>query len=742
MKRDGDHPLHLSNTGSFGAAALGDDAPPPRSRSRRLARLARLWPLMAVALIGLGPIAAWGAYLSARDVHEQRVQLLFDEALAERGQHIEAQILSYGEVLHSLHGLYDSSREVEPGEFGIFTRQARGRHPCIDAVAWAAFDDRDDRDGHRLTYVEPKQRYAHLLRMDLKQGHLVRPALERSLRELEPVLTAPLVGDVAGPTTSSYGLLVLGVHDLLPDGSRGEALGAVLLAFRFNDLIGPPEGADGPPRMRLAVFDVTPGESAELAGIDGGPTEVVSSISSQRELELAGRRWRLSALPTRHFLASHESHQPLVIGGIVLLVWELLAGLLLALSHASRSNAVRRQGRNVARIMQSLGEGVIVAGGDGRVRLTNTAARLLIGSVLDDADAQVFERSVRFVHADSRAPYRPEASPLQRAMRGEVFDQQACFVYTPARPEGTYVSVSGSPLRDEWGKLLGGVLAIRDDTERRRAERELRAKDARLRERAVEMQLAAEVQKRLYPSKAPEMAGLDIVGAVRPADETCGDYYDFLELPDGSLLLAIGDVSGHGLGPALVMAETRAYVRSLARAGHSPHEILDGCNAQLATDLADDLFVTMLLMRVSADGRTLAFASAGHTPALLFSRDGALKREMIRSGPPLGILEDHRYRMEQGIPFEDDDVLVLMTDGVTEASAEDDRTFEEQGVADVVASARGMDAAGILGSIEDALVGFAGERMRRDDVTLVVCKRTGAPRPRRRERRLSTTWSD
>ncbi|MDF1702381.1 MAG: SpoIIE family protein phosphatase [Planctomycetota bacterium] len=690
----------------------------------------------------MGPLGAWFAYSTAERTHHQRVQIRFEEAAQLRAQRIREQISSYAEVLHACHGLYDASEEVTRVEFATFTRQARGRHPCINAIAWAPLSEWAGQPEARLRFIEPLARHRRLLHTDLRESDQVRPALERALGERHPMLAAPLMGDLAGNSTSAHGLYILGVHAAADDGGQAAPLGAVLLTFRFVDLIasGRPKGQ--PHLMRVALFDVTPGDAAELAGIDGAPTDIAAGISAQLEFEIAGRRWRLSALPTRHFLSRHETREPMVIATIVFVVWELLAGLLLALSHASRSNAVRRQGRNVARIMQSLGEGVLVAGADGRVRITNAAARRLFGGVLDGADASIFERSVHFMHAEDGTAYSPDDAPLRRAMRGEVFDQVACLVHTPACPEGVYVSVSGSPLRDEWGHLLGGVLALRDDTERRRSDEALRDRDAKLRQRQVEMDLAAEVQKRFYPSSPPRVQGLDIAGAVRPADETCGDYYDFLELPDGSLLLAVGDVSGHGLGPAIVMAETRAYVRSLARAGHAPREVLERCNAQLCHDLADDLFVTMLLVRVSADGRMLSYASAGHTPALLISTDGELKREFVRGGPPLGIVEDYRYRAQDGIAFAQDEILVLMTDGVTEANSRDgEEHFEEEGVLQVVAKHRHRQAGQILREVGQALDRFAGEQSRRDEVTLMVCQRAEA-RPARRKRSLSTTWSD
>ena len=115
----------------------------------------------------------------------------------------------------------------------------------------------------------------------------------------------------------------------------------------------------------------------------------------------------------------------------------------------------------------------------------------------------------------------------------------------------------------------------------------------------------------------------------------------------------------------------------------------------------------------------------------------------MRGGPPLGIVEDREYPMEEGISFRADDVLVLMTDGVTEATSADEQQFEEEGVLEVVAKHRHRKAGTILAEIGGALERFAGEELRRDDVTLVVCKRTGSSRSEpRAHRSLSATWTD
>ena len=114
-------------------------------------------------------------------------------------------------------------------------------------------------------------------------------------------------------------------------------------------------------------------------------------------------------------------------------------------------------------------------------------------------------------------------------------------------------------------------------------------------EREVEMRLARVVQQKLYPVRAPEIEGFDLAGAAFPADHTCGDYYDFVPFPDGRVGIAVGDVSGHGFGPALLMAETRAYLRSLSRTSSDLGQILRRLNRFLCQDTEDERFVTLMV---------------------------------------------------------------------------------------------------------------------------------------------------
>src|SRR5678815_321118 len=151
---------------------------------------------------------------------------------------------------------------------------------------------------------------------------------------------------------------------------------------------------------------------------------------------------------------------------------------------------------------------------------------------------------------------------------------------------------------------------VRDITERKRAERELR-------ENQEQFRVAREIQQRLFPKTAPTLAGFDIAGATYPAEATGGDYFDYLPMLNDCTGIVIGDVTGHGVGPALLMAETRAYLRILARNRENPAEILYRTNLVLAEDVGSERYVTLTLLQLDARAKTVSYANAGHIPGYI-----------------------------------------------------------------------------------------------------------------------------
>lgn len=733
---------------------------------RRQAFAARLTRPVVLALVLLGPLLAVATWFGADAYDHRNAREEFDDALVEREQALQQQLLSFVEGLYYCRGLFDASEKVTGSEFGLFTGPARARHPAMLAIEWSprartrSVPTGDTPEGdppeeparvpglrpgdrYPLRFSEPTEPRGGLVAYDQAAHPDRREAMEKAALTGGAVLSAP------HPLVEAEGFplgawLALAVYDTEgEDGVGTEPRGFVSVAFRmdaFLEAVCERCGEAVLPTMSLRLTDGPTGRSLGASPPDalaagaappaaappGVPAVPVPpdpaearGIVAEREMEAAGRTWLLRATPTAAFFGGRHALSPWVPAWIVFLVWEAFAGCLLVLAREWRQHALRRQGEFVRHVLRSLGEGVVVSDRHGKVRLTNRAARELAGLNPSIADSGYWPSGLALIHPDGRTPYRQEQLPLTRALRGEAVDEEALLV----RGHGEtprWVTVSARPLSGEDDELLGGVVVLRDDTARKRSEEDQR----RLQARDVEMRLASEVQQRLYPPHPPAIPGMDVAGTVIPAEETCGDYFDFVTRPDGRIGLVIGDVSGHGLGPALVMAEVRAYLRSLAHEGIEPGHLLKELNGHLVADLGGDLFVSLLLVDLDPATGTLAYASAGQTPGLVVDGgSGDLKGALTVTGPPLGLFANREFRTRNGTVLDVGDVLVLATDGATECPAPDGSMFEETGILEVVRRHRSGSAAEILTAIRDALAAFSEIDRRRDDVTLVVVKR-------------------
>jgi PAS domain S-box-containing protein len=193
------------------------------------------------------------------------------------------------------------------------------------------------------------------------------------------------------------------------------------------------------------------------------------------------------------------------------------------------------------------------------------------------------------------------------------------------------------------------------------------AQQAELARNREQFAVAREIQQRLFPQRSPSIAGMEIAGASQPAESAGGDYFDYLALPGGAIGLVVADVSGHGVGSALLMAEARAYLRLLSKDVGDPGLLLTAANRALADDLGGDRFITMVLVRIDPVSLRLSYASAGHPEGLVFGGEGGVKASLRRTGPPLGRRAEVLYLNGPDLTLEAGDTLLLVTDGIDEA---------------------------------------------------------------------------
>ena len=241
-----------------------------------------------------------------------------------------------------------------------------------------------------------------------------------------------------------------------------------------------------------------------------------------------------------------------------------------------------------------------------------------------------------------------------------------------------------------------------------------------------ELQIARRIQRSLLPSAVPQVPGLCIADLCEPAMEVGGDYYDFFPLGPRQLGVLVADVSGKGTSAALYMAELKGLMLALSRRHRSPRALLVELNDLLADHLDNRSFITMTYAVIDLDAGTLTCARAGHTP-LLVCREGA-SRVVVPDGMVLGlrlpgaaerfgeILKEHTQPIQPG------DVIVLYTDGITEAMNMEGDLFGDTALSRVVSAHCDLDAAGVRERVLRDVRAFVGEAEPHDDMTMVVLK--------------------
>jgi sigma-B regulation protein RsbU (phosphoserine phosphatase) len=269
-----------------------------------------------------------------------------------------------------------------------------------------------------------------------------------------------------------------------------------------------------------------------------------------------------------------------------------------------------------------------------------------------------------------------------------------------------------------FNKEIYGVAVARDITERKRAEKVLLENSLMLRD----MQLARHIQLSLLPAAPPELPGAVLAGLCIPAAHVGGDYFDYYRREDGAVDMVIADVSGHSIGAALMMVEARSVLRARVHAVTGPGDILASLNDLLSDDLSQSgLFITLFYVRYDPTTRILVYANAGHVLPLLFRPSEGGCRKLDADGLILGIregvaFEEKQLRMGKG------DVLLLYTDGITEAESSTGELFGVERLCAVVKAHVAGSPQGVIDAVLREVAAFRGEAPQEDDVAMIVMK--------------------
>jgi serine phosphatase RsbU (regulator of sigma subunit)/predicted enzyme related to lactoylglutathione lyase len=282
-----------------------------------------------------------------------------------------------------------------------------------------------------------------------------------------------------------------------------------------------------------------------------------------------------------------------------------------------------------------------------------------------------------------------------------------------------------------WGGIItefedpdGNVFALfgfDDLTRQIEARRQALAERVEAERRAAqELEIAKRVQARLFPQMLPSLRTLDYAGVCIQAHAVGGDYYDFMDLGRGRLGLVIGDIAGKGIAAALLMANLQANLRSQsAIALEEPHRMLQSVNQLFYENTIDSAYATLIFAEYDDNAQRLRYVNCGHLPALVLRRDGTVER-LHSTGTVLGIFREWECSIRdcQLVPG---DVLVLYTDGVTEARNDAGEEYGEERLIEGLRRYRERPSPAMLTAIADDVRQFSPDRQH-DDITLIVSK--------------------
>ncbi|GEM_PF-1773289 len=254
--------------------------------------------------------------------------------------------------------------------------------------------------------------------------------------------------------------------------------------------------------------------------------------------------------------------------------------------------------------------------------------------------------------------------------------------------------------------------------------------ERKAREDEKEMEVARQVQQNLFPRSLPEPKGWEFAGTCRPSMVVSGDYYDIFEPAPGKVLFALGDVSGKGMGASLLMASVHATIRSRCLLSlDDPRQLVTDLNRHLLSSTDVGNFVTLFLGVVDLETARVRYVNAGHPPALVTGSDGSVREELGEGGPVLGIMDADVYASGE-VHLNEGDSVVVVSDGVTEATNEKKRMYEEEGILiETLGSAAGSRAKDLMDQVVRSVDRFRGSCELGDDLSVVVIRRSPASQP-------------
>jgi len=279
---------------------------------------------------------------------------------------------------------------------------------------------------------------------------------------------------------------------------------------------------------------------------------------------------------------------------------------------------------------------------------------------------------------------------------------------------GTFLLLSGFVAGGVAGQIRKHVVAALKEAETKREMDRIKQ----------DLDIARSIQQGLLPDSMPSIEGFEIAAWNKPADETGGDYYDWQQLAEGRLAFSLADVSGHGIGPALVTAVCRAYARASFPSESGISSEMSQINDLLVADLPPDKFVTFVVAVLDPKSDIIRMLSAGHAPLMLYTAADNQVQIFAAHGIPFGLMPGVAYGPPQDIQMASGDMLVLITDGFTEWMNLESEEFGDDRLAEVIKTSAGLPPADIISALYAEVLRYAGPVEQSDDLTAIIVKRT------------------
>ena len=320
---------------------------------------------------------------------------------------------------------------------------------------------------------------------------------------------------------------------------------------------------------------------------------------------------------------------------------------------------------------------------------------------------------------------RDVAAGIRSVIKGET--KEFLYDYPCHGPDGRHFFYLRS-IRVAEKEPIRVVVSHEDITALKLAEEALLKREKERDRLRHSLELAKEVQQTLLPKRNPRIAGLEVAGKSIYCDETGGDYYDFIEIKGNAnekLGVVVGDVAGHGISSALLMATVRSALRQRLASPGSIEQVIADVNRQLVVDCADSgQFVTLFYLSIDPTRKILEWVRAGHEPAIFYDPTANSFSELAGSGMALGVDQRCQYQNNRINAYPRGSIIAIGTDGVWEARNESGQMYGRTAIYDVIRDNSAAGAEDIMEAVFNQIKKFRKAAESEDDVTLVVVKLT------------------